>query len=226
MQSVVRVSVGATCLAFALFLPAAAAAQGNQSIVLRDPDPPGWDVAGHMAWLTVDNGPGVSAWNRWYDVATVGASAGRFIGSHVKVEFDASTSTAADVYVEHTVTVPTQPYPIFYAQPERLRMTTLSGGVSYQFFDNRWFHPVAGGGVEAARETRTIDSPAVGPVLPAAIPLDPPGTTAPWQTRPFGSVGFKWFVSERAFIRSDVRTTFDSAGVAQLSWRTGFGVDF
>src|SRR6476620_4224764 len=98
MQSVVRVTVGATCLAFALFLPAAAAAQGKQSVILRDPDPAGWEVAGHMAWLTVDNGPGVSAWNRWYDVATVGASAGRFIGSHVKVEFDASTSTAADVY--------------------------------------------------------------------------------------------------------------------------------
>jgi hypothetical protein len=159
-------------------------------------------------------------------VATFGVSAGRFFGRHVKVEFDASTSASADVYVEHSVTIPAQPYPVYYAQPERFRMTTFSGGVSYQFLDNRWFHPVAGAGLEAARETRTIDSRVLGAVPPAAIRLDPPGTTVSWRNRPFTSIGFKWFVTERAFIRSDVRTTFDAGGVTQLSWRTGLGVDF
>jgi len=221
-----------TVLAFMLFVPAAVGAQGNQAnqanqtVLLSDPVPPSWDVTGHMAWLTVDNGPGSSSWNRWYDVASVGASVGRFFGRHMKLEFDAATSASADVYVDRSVTLPTQPYPIYYAQRRELRMTTLSGGASYQFLDNRWFHPVVGVGLEAARETRTIDSDVIGAVPPAAIPLDPPGTTVSWRNRPFTAIGFKWFVSERAFVRSDVRTTFDSGGLAQLSWRTGFGVDF
>jgi len=222
MQTVIR----AACLTLGLLLPVPALAQGNQAVLLNGSAPPAWDVSGHMAWLAVDKGPGVSSWNRWYDVATFGASFGRFFGRHVKLDIDAATSAAAEMYVERSVTVPTQPYPIYYAQQQRFRMTTLSGGVSYQLFDNRWFHPVVGVGLEAARETRTIEPHVFGTPPPAAIQLDPPGTTVSWQHQPFASAGFKWFVSERAFVRSDVRTTFDSGGLAQLSWRTGFGVDF
>ena len=219
-------TVRVTCLLVALFVPAIARAQGNQAVVLGDPAPPSWDITGHLAWLTVDNGRGSSSWNRWYDVATVATSVAPFFGPHLKAEFDVATSASAEVYVDRSVTLPTQPYPIYYAQRQELRMTTVSGGLSYQFLDNRWFHPVAGAGLEAARQTRTVDSAVLGagPSLP--VPLDPPGTTVSWHNRPFSSVGFKWFVSERAFVRSDVRTTFDSGGLTQLSWRTGFGVDF
>ena len=222
-------TVPTTFLAFMLFVPAAVGAQdnqANQAVVLSDPAPSSWDVTGHMAWLTVDNGPGSSSWNRWYDVASVGASVGRFFGPHLKLEFDAATSASADVYVDRTVTLPTQPYPIYYAQRQEFRMTTLSGGASYQFLDNRWFHPVVGVGLEGARETRTIDADVLGAVPPAAIPVDPPGTTVSWRNRPFTAIGFKWFVSERTFLRSDIRTTLGSAGISQVSWRGGVGVDF
>jgi hypothetical protein len=220
-----KTCVGAAWLALVVLLPVAAAAQGSAAVILDDPAPASWDVSGHLSWLTVNNG-GAAEWNRWYDVATVGASVGRFLGPHLKVEFDTVTSTFAQVYVEHQITVPAQPYPVYYAQPQQFRMTTLSAGVSYQFFDNRWFHPVAGAGLESARETRTIDSRVLGP-LSTAVPLpDPPGTTASWQHRPFADLGFKWFVSEHTFIRSGVRTTFAPGGVGQVSWRSGFGVDF
>jgi len=56
--------------------------------------------------------------------------------------------------------------------------------------------------------------------------VDPPGTISTWRHRQFADVGLKWFVGERTFIRSDARTTFDRGGLAQVSWRTGFGVDF
>ena len=222
MQTCLRVA----CLATLLALPALVHAQGSPAVVLRDPAPPSWDVSGHVSWLTVDKGDVAPEWNRWYDVATVGASAGRFFGPHLKVEADIATSAWADVYVEKSFTTPAQPYPVFYAQPQRFRMTTVSGGVSYQFLNNRWLHPVVGAGLEAARETRAVESIIVGGRPPAGAQLDPPGTTASWRNRPFADVGFKWFVSERGFIRSDVRTTFDAHGVAQVSWRTGFGVDF
>jgi hypothetical protein len=38
--------------------------------------------------------------------------------------------------------------------------------------------------------------------------------------------GFKGYVSERVFIRTDMRTSWSSDGVAALAWRTGIGVDF
>src|SRR5690349_21368085 len=130
-------SVRATWLLLVLFLPAVAGAQGNTAVLLSDPAPPSWDVTGHLAWLTVDSGPRAPAWNRWYDVASVGASVGRFVGPHLRLEFDAATSVSAEVYVEKSVAVPTQLYPVYYAQREELRMTTLSGGASYQFLENR-----------------------------------------------------------------------------------------
>jgi hypothetical protein len=221
-----KTCVGAGWLVLVVLLPVAAAAQGSAAVILDDPAPASWDASGHLSWLTVNNGDVAARWNRWYDVATVGASIGRFFGPHLKVEFDTVTSTSAQVYVEHQITVPTQPYPIYYAQPLRFRTTALSAGVSYQFFDNRWFHPVAGAGLESARETRTIDSLVLGPLSTEVPLLDPPGTTVSWRHRPFAAVGFKWFVSEHTFIRSDVRTTFAPGGVGQVSWRSGFGVDF
>jgi hypothetical protein len=221
-----KTCVGGACLALAVLLPMAAAAQGSAAVILDDPAPPSWDASGQVSWLAVNTNDAAAGWNRWYDVATVGASVGRFFGPHLKVEFDTATSTSAQVYVEHQIIVPTQPYPVYYAQPQRFRTTTLAAGVSYQFFDNRWFHPVAGAGLESARETQTIDSLVLGP-LSTAVPLvDPPGTTVSWRHRPFADAGFKWFVSEHTFIRSNVRTTFEPGGVGRVSWRSGFGVDF
>ena len=47
-----------------------------------------------------------------------------------------------------------------------------------------------------------------------------------YAVRPFATVGFKLYVSERAFIRSDVQTTFSTRGVETARWRAGMGVDF
>jgi hypothetical protein len=216
----------AACAALLITLPAIVQAQGQSTVQLGDPSPPAWDASGHMSWLTVDKTGIAPEWNRWYDVATVGGSLSRFLGPHLKVEFDATTSASAEVYVTQEVRVPTQSYPIYVSQPQRFQMTTLAGGVSYQFFDNRWFHPVVGAGVQSARERRTIERALYPVPLPASVIVDQPGTSSSWSTRPYADVGFKWFVSERAFVRSSVRTTFDSGGVTHVSWRSGFGFDF
>ena len=220
-----RTYVLVACAALCLF-PGPIQAQPTGAVMLDDPDPPGWDVSGHMSWLAVDKTGVAPGWNRWYDVATVGASVGRFFGSHARAEFDVATSASADVYMQRQVVVPGQPLPIFISQPQRFRMTTVSAGGAYQFFDNRWFHPFVGAGLEASRETRTVEQVFYPVSPPASVSGDPPGTTHRWRARPYANVGFKWFVSERAFIRSDVRTTLGRGGLTQVSWRTGLGVDF
>lgn len=212
--------------ALVLNFPSVAVAQALSTVSLSDPTPAGWDASGHMAWLTVDKTGVAPEYDRWYDVASFGASLGRFVGRHLKVEVDAASSASADVYVQRLVSVPTVPYPIYVSQPHRFRMTTVSGGAAYQFFDNHWFHPFVGAGIEAARETRTVEQVQFPTVPPGTVVLDPPGTTSAWWALAFADVGFKWFVSERAFVRSDVRTTFDGDGVSHVSWRSGVGFDF
>lgn len=219
-----RIGFRTACLLL-LLLPAVVHAQGRTDVFLGDPSPPTWDASGHVSWLAANKSGIAPEWNQWYDVAIFGASVGRFFGPHLKAEFDAATSTTAEVYVQK-IAVSTQGYPIYASQPQRFRVATLAAGASYQFLNNRWFHPVAGAGLESVRETKTVEE-IVGPFPPPPlVSLDPPGTTVSWAYRPFAEVGFKWFVSECGFIRSDVRTTFDTGGVGQVSWRGGVGFDF
>lgn len=218
--------IAAVFAALLLILPTGAAAQAQSTVSLGDPDPPGWDAFGHISWLTVDKTGIASEWNRWYDVASFGGSLGRFFGPHLKIELDAATSASAEIYVERQVAVPGQTFPVYFSQPQRFRMTTLAGGAAYQFLDNSWVHPFVGAGIEASRETRTIEQVFYPVVPPGTVILDPPGTTSTWRARPFADLGFKFFVSEHAFIRSDVRTRFDRDGVSHVSWRSGVGFDF
>jgi hypothetical protein len=220
-----RTCFSSVCAAL-LLLPALALAQGRSSVDLRDPDPAEWDVSGHAAWLAVDKTGVAPEWNRWYDVATVGASVGRFFGPHVKAEADLATSASARVYTDQQVPIPTPPFFLYISQPLRFQMTTIAGGAAYQFLDNRWFHPVVSAGIEAGRERRTVEQQFYPPTVAAAPVLEPPGTSVSWRTHPYVDAGFKWYASERAFVRSTLRTTFDRGGVAQVSWRSGFGFEF
>jgi hypothetical protein len=187
MQRLLR----AVCAALFVALPGVARAQGAQSTVqLDDPSPAGWDASGHVAWLTVDKTGIAPEWNRWYDVAAFGGSLGRFFGPHLRVEVDAATSAFAELYVTRQVAVPGQPSPIYLSEMHRYQMATVGGGASYQFFDNRWFHPIAGAGIELARERRTIEQSYFPVALPLTVAIDPPGTSSTWASHPYGAVGF------------------------------------
>jgi hypothetical protein len=87
-----------------------------------------------------------------------------------------------------------------------------------------------GAGIDLIREREHVQTttPVVSPRDPRAPPLPPPGeeTRTLYLARPFVSAGFKVYVSERAFIRTDWRTAFSSDGVTTLAWRIGIGFDF
>jgi hypothetical protein len=51
-------------------------------------------------------------------------------------------------------------------------------------------------------------------------------TRVHYSGRPFIATGFKGYVSERVFIRTDLRTAWSHEGLAAMAWRTGIGVDF
>ena len=109
--------------------------------------------------------------------------------------------------------------------------SSAAAALAYQFFENQWVHPFLGAGIEAIREVDRLEVQLLQPGVPQppGVPLPPvliPETQIRYTVRPFVTGGVKWYVSERAFIRSDILTTLSSDGAESVVWRAGVGVDF
>ncbi|MGH8519011.1 MAG: hypothetical protein ACREUE_16300, partial [Panacagrimonas sp.] len=99
----------------------------------------------------------------------------------------------------------------------------------HQFLDNQWFHPFAGGGLDIERKShRTLTQEQRVPIPGRPPVFVPPQLIAPtvsYAARPFVATGFKWYVHERAFVRSDLKTSLGRDRNIQNTWSAGIGVD-
>lgn len=101
----------------------------------------------------------------------------------------------------------------------------------YQFFRNQWFHPHVGAGVDIARETTREEYDPVSvfdPITRISRQVAPARIEGPEHrtiARPFGELGFKAYMTRRAFFTGDTRLMF-KGGVDEVLFRFGFGVDF
>jgi hypothetical protein len=220
----------AVILAAAFF--SAARADAQSTITLTPPDPARWDAAGQVGWLGVNKSDVIeSDWNHWYDTAAFSVSGGYYWTPHLKAEAAVATAMRADVNSYETVFLPGEPYPPVRSRQHYFKSSSVAAGVSYQFLENSWFHPFVGTGVEVTHEAmRTFTSQAFFSGRDGRPPVLLPAQTTGWEAtvsaRPFVTGGFKWYVSERAFIRSDVRSSFSSRGGESVVWRAGVGFDF
>lgn len=227
-----------TAFTLVLWLTASAAAAQDsrpKPVVTLVPDSPSrWDAAAHVTWLgerRLDRLGSPFSSDRWIEAASGGGALGYYWTSHLKLEADLSTSTEGESYSYEPAPLPLPPgFPSFVERDHELRVTTLALGVSYQFLENAWFHPFIGAGAELLRERERIRT-----AVPIVFPRDPRGPAVPpiqaeervrYGARPFAEGGFKAYVSERAFIRTDVRTSWSGDGVVALAWRAGVGFDF
>lgn len=187
-----------------------------------------WDAAAHVTWLG-ERRTQPDDWDRWYGVASGGADVGYYWTPHLKLEVDVATSTEGDSYSYEQTPIPGSSVPFFAQRYHEFRVTTASAGLNVQFFENAWFHPFIGAGMELRREREHVET-----TTPLVFTRDgrPVSLAASEETRvryggrPFVALGFKGYVSERTFIRADVRTSWSSDGVTAVAWRTGVGVDF
>jgi hypothetical protein len=164
-------------------------------------------------------------------VASGGAEVGYYWTSHLKTELDVAASTVGESYSVEFIPLPGSTTPLFLQRDHEFRMTTAATGLIGQFLENAWFHPFVGVGIELTREREHIESvfpivPPRDPRAPGIIPLPQSETRVRYGARPYLTTGFKAYVSERAFIRTDIRTSWSSDGVTALAWRSGVGVDF
>ena len=199
------------------------------AVILTPASPSRWDMAAHVTWLGERlNQP--SDWDRFYGVGSGGADIGYYWTPHLKVELDVATSTKGESYSYEQITLPGSPLPSFLQRDHEFRVTTAAAGLNAQFFENAWVHPFIGAGVELLREREHIESTVPVPIVirdgrPVTISSESE-TRVRYAGRPFVAAGFKGYVSERVFIRTDLRTSWSTDGVAAVAWRTGIGVDF
>jgi hypothetical protein len=211
-------------------LPAAAQTTATVSLV---PDRwTRWDVTAQVGRQGVNKSEFGSDWNGWYESGSFAAAAGFSWTPNVKLELDVMRAGRARLYQSEQVLIPGDPVQYFRSREHHFSTTTTAASVVYQAFENRWFHPFAGGGVEIMREARRSDASQQSAFRNGIVILPPasvalPAESAVWTTaRPFATTGFKVYVSPRAFLRSDLRVGFSRRGAESAVWRAGVGFDF
>ena len=169
-----------------------------------------WDVAGQLALLNRNKTELGSRWDHWYEAPLIQGSAGHYWTPHLKTELEIATSGQGTIGVEEDLRY----------REHMLRESTLGATAVYQFLDNKWVHPFVGAGLEVARERHVAES------LPLPLRPVPAIDNVSYSVRPVVTGGFKFYVSQRAFVRTEVRTSFSTDRPLAIQWRGGVGIDF
>lgn len=187
-----------------------------------------WDAAAHVTWLGERRTREAFQWDRWVNVASGGGTVGYYWTRHLKTEIDISASTEDEIYSIEPIALPGTNTLFPLQRDHDFRITTAAVGLVGQFFENTWFHPFLSVGLEVVREREHVETTIPG-FPPRSFPpsvVTEPETVVRFEARPYIATGFKVYVSERAFIRTDLRTSWSSDGLAALGWHNGVGFDF
>jgi opacity protein-like surface antigen len=189
------------------------------------------DVSGTLGWFNANKSDLDSdRYNDWYNRSLHGGfGAGWYWNDHLKteIEFGATTTAKIRSYPRVVVNGFQTSTPIEHTIGTR----KLAIAQQYQGYRNQWVHPYAAVGVEATWErvkqdhapTYIYDS--VNRTSRLALPARTVGPDTDVTVRPFGSVGFKAYMTPRSFFRSELRMAF-RGGIDEVLLRFGFGFDF
>ena len=158
-----------------------------------------------------------------------GAGAGLYWSPNFRIDIDTNTPSRGAFQVYEQIgsgQFPTTRY-------GRVTYDRWGVGVvqNYDFLPNAWFTPYVGLGFDAIGQTREEYFDAIFTFDPVTrqqrrvaeeIESDPERRTL---VRPLVAVGFKAYMTRRAFFRTDTRVAFHG-GVDEVRIRLGFGVDF
>lgn len=196
----------------------------------------GWDVSattGLFARHTPRVADSTGYQELWVQGGLGGATLGRHLTSHLKLELEGSATTEGTQLRERTITVPGYPYPYPLISEVTTSVRSIAAGLTYQFGRNDWVHPFVHAGVTADFERVIIRTPEqffYGSPRPSPEPnrLQEERTEGPTTTRALRAVlggGAKVYVTEKTFVRTEGRWLFGSERHA-VAARIGFGLDF
>ena len=213
----------------ALLVSGTAAAQAEAPAATT----PRADFHAVIGWQNLRQDRGVDTFdtfNNWTNgIFYGGAGAGWYWTDHVKTQVDFGAGTLGRGYRYRQLTI----NGVSTGETSRIAVRQQSVAVSqqYQFFRNQWFHPHLGAGLDIARETRREEFQPVfvfDQVARTSRQVSPARTEGPSHdtiVRPFAEVGFKAYMTRRAFFTGDTRLMF-RGGIDEVLFRVGFGVDF
>lgn len=188
-----------------------------------------WDIAGLTGgWWGRPEDASIPAQydDDWFGAWSGSFSVGRYWTPHIKTELDATIAGEGDRYVTRQIVLPGERSPRFFSSEEHWQERSLAALVTVQAGRNWWVHPYLQGGVSFDWDRVRSDS---FPIFIGQTPVWPPnavsGTGTRQVTRGVIGGGAKFYVSERAFFRAEVRTSF-GGGSTHAQFRTGFGADF
>jgi hypothetical protein len=185
------------------------------------------DVAGSLGWLN-GNLAAIDAGDEWYHRSLFGAADfGWYWTDHLKTQVETGVGSEAEVRTYESVIVGNRPATVF----SRYGITSysVSLGQQYQFGDNENFHPFLGAGVDLGWKRIKETDDAVYVYGGSTTTIVQPAVDHPVRTdlvaRPFATMGFKAYVTPRSFFKTDLKFMF-RAGIDEVVWRFGIGVDF
>jgi hypothetical protein len=189
------------------------------------------DVLGAFGWLNVNRAdlqPYDDWGNDWVnEIALIGGGFGWYWTDHLKTEIDGGVSSAATQYGPSVILVAGRPQYGYSRYTFSSRQLAISQ--QYQFFRNVWFHPHLSVGVDLTWEKTSREDEAVYAYDPNTRQPVAERRTFPTDTDlralPFAEAGFKAYMTERSFFRTDMRLSF-SGGIERVLFRFGFGADF
>lgn len=162
--------------------------------------------------------------DEWFGTWTGSVSLGRYWTEHIKTEVDATFTSEGERYIVRQVQFPGERAPRFFTVNQQHQERSVAALMTLQAGRNWWVHPFLQGGVSVDwDEVRSEEFP---PFITGSPPIGLP-TSPETKTVARGIVagGAKFYMTERAFFRADVRTSFGN-GATHVQFRTGFGVDF
>ena len=212
MKDIVKATPWRVGLMSALLIAGGAqAASAQSSRVIRG------DAAATIGWLAADtHSAGPYDRNNWVNSFFTAGSAGWHWTDNLKTEVDFGASTDSRLF--HIEQVSIAGRSTYQTIESRFARRTIGFSQQYQFFHNVWFHPHVAAGVNVNWQRRRDDSSRVQP---------PNATTerTSWSANPFIAIGYKAYVSDRAFFRNDFRIAFHG-GPDETVFRLGIGIDF
>ncbi|MBI2833036.1 MAG: outer membrane beta-barrel protein [Acidobacteria bacterium] len=181
------------------------------------------DLSGYLGWFNGNKRDIAVPFDRWYNESVfAGIGFGYYWTDHLKTEVELSGSSGDEIFTYESSPAPDGRGMIFSATTHEYSNRTLAVGQSYQFFRNQWFHPLIGAGIDLDWERHRTETPPFGPPNLVRQPSIDETTLKP---KAFVLVGFKGYLAERAFFRSDLKIAATDH-LEQVIWRVGFGVDF
>ncbi|NOT27298.1 MAG: hypothetical protein HOP16_14490 [Acidobacteria bacterium] len=218
---------GVLAAVLTFLISASAVAQESGS---APPALPKWDIAGGLGLLYLRSGelfsPCTCGVDYWDQTAEFRIDFGRYWTEHIKTSVSVGLSPDFDDYETRILQI--DGIDRYVGNERAARVRTVSPSVTYQFLSNTFMHPYVSGGVRVAvvdehrfREPSTYQFSGVRYAVPR---LDERRTLV--LAKPFLAAGAKSYLSDTAFVRSEILTAFRSDGITQVSLHLGVGLDF